>query len=540
MARRASLLFLLLLSLAAGASPAHAASAPPGMFNIGDWAWPTTSTLDRETARGLKSWRVVLDFAVIGRTAGVYDWGGIDGLVRDTGVRGVTPLFVVKGCPTRLCSSGPLPTSGTALTEWKAFVAAAAKRYGSAGTFWAANPTLTKRPIVFWQIMNEVNGADEWPNPSAAAYSAFLVPTSQTLKAADPSAKVVLAGLPEIMTIWMKDYLPALYAQPGFKAAVDVIAVHGYAPNPSATAKVLDTARTIMLQNGESAKPLWVTEFAWSTSGLAGDPFVVDEATQTSYLRGAGDLMVGCAARWNLQRAYWFGWRDPTAPGNGYWGYHVGLNRYDGSAKPALTALDEFTSGAALPNNRGASCPMPGGTTLDITIPDTKITSGPGVRTPDPRPAYAFAASESPVTYQCSMDGAAWATCTPDATGVWRPATAMTDGSHTLRVRAVDPYGNIDASPAQNTTIYDKYPADTYISGTWGNVTTHTVSLTLTASEPVTRFECRVDSGAWATCTSPFSTSLSNGAHTISVRAVDLAGWLDPDPAQAWYQVNAG
>ena len=36
-------------------------------------------------------------------------------------------------------------------------------------------------------------------------------------------AAVVLSGLGEKMTIWLKDYLPALYAQPGFKNAFDYV-----------------------------------------------------------------------------------------------------------------------------------------------------------------------------------------------------------------------------------------------------------------------------------------------------------------------------
>ena len=541
MLRRTALLLLTLVGFTAPAlapASASAASAPPGMFALGDWAWPTVAALDREGPRGVRSWRVPLDFAVIGRTAGTYDWGGFDGLVRDTGQRSISPLFVLKGCPTRLCPSSPVPSGGIALTEWKAFVTAAVKRYGTGGTFWAANPTLTPRPITLWQVMNEVNGADEWPSPNAAAYASFFVTTSQALKAADPAAKAVVAGLPEIMTIWMKDFLPALYAQPGFKAAVDVIAIHGYAPSPSATAKVLDTARAVMLNNGDGAKPIWVTEFAWATSGLAGDPFVVSDATQATYLREAGDLMVACAARWNLQRAYWFGWKDPKAAGDGYWGYHVGLHRADGTAKPALTAFDEFTSGAVLPNGRASTCPLGGGTTFDLTVPETTITAGPGVRTADPRPAYTFAASEPSVRFECSMDGAAWATCTPDATGAWRPTVAMTDGSHTLRVRAIDGFGNVDQTPAANTTIYDRYPADTYISGTRGLVSSTVVSLALSASEPVLRYECRVDAGAWAACPSAYTTTLSAGEHWIYVRSIDLAGNVDPDPATAWFNVR--
>ncbi|MBJ7470984.1 MAG: hypothetical protein JHD16_06755 [Solirubrobacteraceae bacterium] len=541
MARRSTLLlplFLACLLPALAPSTASAARAPWGMFGVGDWSWPTAATLDRESSRGLRRWRVVLDFTLIGRTAGVHDWAGTDGLMRELNRRGVVPLFVLKGCPARHCPTGKIPMSGQALADWKTFVGAAARRYGTGGVFWAANPTLTPRPLVYWQVMNEVNGAQEWPSPSAANYGAFVVSTSAALKAADRSAKVVLAGLPAIMTIWLKDYLPALYAQPGFKEAVDVIAVHGYAPSPAETAAVLDTARAIMLRHDDGATPLWVTEFAWATGGLVGDPFVVSESTQAAYLRAAGDLMVGCAARWNLKRAYWFGWRDARAPGTGYWGHNVGLTRFDGSSKPALAALDEFTRGVVLPGGRADTCPLPGGTQLDVVVPDTRVVAGPGARTADARPAYRFEATESPVRFECSMDGTPWTTCNPVLNGAWRPSSDLDDGVHVLRVRAVDPQGNVDATPATHTTIYDRYPPDTYLSGTWGNVETGSVALTLSSNEPVLQYECSVDAAPWRTCSSPFTATLTSGSHTVGVRAVDLAGNVDPDPAVAWFQVS--
>jgi hypothetical protein len=135
------------------------------------------------------------------------------------------------------------------------------------------------------------------------------------------------------------------------------------------------------------------------------------------------------------------------------------------------------------------------------------------------------------------MVGLAWAPCPLGADGRWHPAAPLAGGSYTLEVRAVDPQGNADASPARDTFVVDTTPPDTYVAGTWGNVTARTVSLTLSANEPVQRFECRVDSGAWATCASPFTTTLPVGNHTISVRAIDVAGLADPNPAAPWYKV---
>jgi MYXO-CTERM domain-containing protein len=56
---------------------------------------------------------------------------------------------------------------------------------------------------------------------------------------------------------------------------------------------------------------------------------------------------------------------------------------------------------------------------------------------------FTFESAETPVTFECSLDGGTWATC---------PATYNTpflsNGLHTLGVRAVDPAGNVDGTPA--------------------------------------------------------------------------------------------
>jgi hypothetical protein len=367
---RASLVLVALLLIPSWASTAHAATPPAGMFSVGDWAWPSSAALDREAAAGISSWRVTLDYGAIGSSPSALQFGGVDALVASMATRGITPVVVLTGCPTWACPAGGPANTEPALGGWLAFVAAVAHRYGPGGTFWAGHPSVPALPVTAWQVGNEVNGSDQWPNPDPAAYAAFLASTSQALRGASPSARVVLAGLPEKMTIWLKDYLPALYAQPGFKESFDIVAVHGYAASAADVPPILDLARVIMAENGDDAKPIWITEMGWATAGPA-SPFVVGEGAQADYLRSTWDTLLACRARWNLQRVYWYGWQDkdpgPTAD---YWGYHVGLNRVDGTPKAALSVVDEFTRGAALPDGRADGCGLAGGTT---TITDPRL-----------------------------------------------------------------------------------------------------------------------------------------------------------------------
>jgi hypothetical protein len=56
------------------------------------------------------------------------------------------------------------------------------------------------------------------------------------------------------------------------------------------------------------------------------------------------------------------------------------------------------------------------------------------------------------------------------------------------------------------------------------------VTWTFASTEPGS-FQCSLDGGPFAPCTSPFSARLRRGAHTLRVRATDAAGNTDGTPA---------
>ncbi len=174
--------------------------------------------------------------------------------------------------------------------------------------------------------------------------------------------------------------------------------------------------------------------------------------------------------------------------------------------------------------------------TIDTTPPDTTITGGPAnSSTSGPTVSFTFS-SEAGATFQCRMDSGSFSACTSPFT-----ATALTDGSHTFQVRALDAAGNVDASPATRTWTVDATPPDTTITGGPANSSTSgpTVSFTF-SSEAGATFQCRMDSGSFSACTSPFTaTGLTDGSHTFHVRAIDTVGNIDPTPATRTWTVDA-
>jgi len=86
--------------------------------------------------------------------------------------------------------------------------------------------------------------------------------------------------------------------------------------------------------------------------------------------------------------------------------------------------------------------PLDLGPTPDTTRPDTLIGSGPSGSVSGTSATFSFSASE-PSTFQCRLDGSAFAPCTSPTS-----YANLTIGSHTFQVAATDGSYNVDASPA--------------------------------------------------------------------------------------------
>ena len=173
-------------------------------------------------------------------------------------------------------------------------------------------------------------------------------------------------------------------------------------------------------------------------------------------------------------------------------------------------------------------------TIVDTTAPDVTIDSNPVALSNDASPAFTFSSTDPSATFQCSVDGGAFATCASPF-----ESPALTDGPHSFAVRAVDPGTNIGLEDTYSWEVDLTLPAVS-LGGQPVNVTNGPGEGGQTnAKRPIWHFErsdlnlvpaqvrCRIDAQAWLeTCLTPFQppTNLSDGLHTLHIQADDGAG----------------
>jgi fibronectin type 3 domain-containing protein len=105
----------------------------------------------------------------------------------------------------------------------------------------------------------------------------------------------------------------------------------------------------------------------------------------------------------------------------------------DGPAAITASAVDTSSNSASSAGN----------VTLDNTAPDTSITSSPLPISNSTTANFSFTTNDPTSSLSCSLDGAAFTACTSP-----KSYTALTNAQHTFQVRATDPAGNVDPTPA--------------------------------------------------------------------------------------------
>jgi hypothetical protein len=320
----AAVLTAVLLAVAPGAHAATKPRAPKGFFGVMWDRAAVRGSAEHQEAQwalmarsGVESARLVFSWAAMQPTAGgPDDYRKTDERVGAAARHGIRVLPVVlyapdwaRRYPDRQASPPEHPS------DYAAFTARLVQRYGPGGTFWTEHPELHALPIRQWQIWNEPNFDFYWYTPEqggwAPEYAELLRQAKLAIRAVDPHAKIVLAGLADAS--WR--VLSRAYSG-GIRGAFDVASINIFTGRPGFVMAAVRLNRRVLKAHHEPRKPIWVTETTFpAAKGQVPPP---DEGwqrrwytTQSGMARRLTELYalgVKNARRLRLRRIYWYTW----------------------------------------------------------------------------------------------------------------------------------------------------------------------------------------------------------------------------------------
>ncbi|MHB1134855.1 MAG: Ig-like domain-containing protein [Chloroflexota bacterium] len=144
-----------------------------------------------------------------------------------------------------------------------------------------------------------------------------------------------------------------------------------------------------------------------------------------------------------------------------------------------------------------------------------------------------------------AVDGSTVGSATVDGTGQWSwvPTVDLPATLHNATASQVDQAGNTGLVSATVSFTIDTIAPDTTITANPAELTGATAAtfgfVGVDSESGVGSLECSLDGAPFAACASPKTyTGLGGGEHTFAVRAVDLAGNVDPTPAQYGWEID--
>ena len=144
-----------------------------------------------------------------------------------------------------------------------------------------------------WEIWNEPNQTSFWSTADPSSYTALVRAAYPAIKAADPNVLVVAGATSDNDTT----FISAMYAD-GVQGSFDVLSTHPYQGEANLPPETPDdgtqytlahvaAVRALMVAYGDGSKPIWFTEFGWSshanTPGLPNWQLGVTDAQQGDY-----------------------------------------------------------------------------------------------------------------------------------------------------------------------------------------------------------------------------------------------------------------
>ncbi|HVF76127.1 MAG TPA: cellulase family glycosylhydrolase [Acidimicrobiales bacterium] len=307
----------------------------------------------------------------------------LDRVVAAAEARNINVLGTLWRTPAWANGGKGVSTPPTDLNEYGRFATYIANRY--------------KGRIAAWEVWNEPNLTDFWANADPVKYAALARVAYPAFKAGDPNTKVVIGSVSQNDTEWLTRMYDA-----GVKGAYDILSTHPYQGPSDAPPEVVDNGnfwimdhigavRSLMVARGDSAKPIWATEFGWSSHANTGsEPSWnrgVSESAQADYL--VRSLNWFATRHPYVTNMFWYNERN-KATGNAHQD-NFGILRNDLSEKPAYASVKKLLATVSAPTTT-TTAPAP--TTTSTTAPaPTTTTTAPALTTKTASPAPAPAPS---------------------------------------------------------------------------------------------------------------------------------------------------
>jgi hypothetical protein len=202
----------------------------------------------------------------------------------------------------------------------------------------------------------------------------------------------------------------------------------------------------------------------------------------------------------------------PANPSTGAWALTPGNALAQGALEIRSRAIDEA----------GNVGPFSATQTLNVdsVAPTTTIQSAPTAPTNASAVTITFDADDPQATFSCSLDSGAFVPCAGSFT-----TPALTEATHSIRVRARDVVGNVEAPPKSVTFTVDRTSPIGQSSQIAGSAGSDGVpSFLIASNDPSATAGCKLDNGAFVACSGQFKPVASAGIHALTVRFTDAAG----------------
>lgn len=249
-------------------------------FSVGaPMTWMSDVDADREldaAARTGATWlRVLIDWHLVEPMPGAFNWGYVDHWINGALTRGLKVLGLIAYTPDWARTPGSYfsaPPVDPAV--YASFAAKVVQRYGDR--------------VSDWEIWNEPNlplffgFVDDRPE----RYTQLLKAAYPAIKAVQPHSTIVSGGLsPAFEQDAPPIFVNAMYAA-GAKGYFDAMAMHPYvfpgglAVDPMNGWSDVEVVRQIMVDQGDGAKKIWMTELGASTSDPSAEGVSQQEQTR--------------------------------------------------------------------------------------------------------------------------------------------------------------------------------------------------------------------------------------------------------------------